>query len=69
MKIHLEQYDKETEVVLGIWEHEDVIPHLSRKCDGLMMSKGNEEYFTDDMDKVTCKRCIKMWNKFVRDNK
>ena len=33
-----------------------------------MMSLGNENYLTDDMDKVTCKLCIRRWNKYVREN-
>lgn len=72
MKVHLQQdehnsYDRKT--VLEIWEKENLIPDLVRKCDGLMMTKDNIKYFTDDMDEVTCKRCIKMWNKFVREQK
>ena len=70
MKIHLQQ---KSEVAYGYyrqaieaWDYEGLIPDLERKCDGLMMKKGNEKYFTDDIDKVTCKRCIKMWIKSIR---
>lgn len=52
---------------LEAWENEKLIPYKTKKCNGMMMSIGNEKYFTDDMDKVTCKLCIRRWNKFVRE--
>lgn len=50
------------------WKQEGLIPYKTKSCTGLMMKKGNEKFFTDDMDRVTCGLCIRRWNKFAREN-
>ena len=69
MKVHFEGsiagYGMEVEEK---WRNEKLIPHKTKKCTGTMMSLGNEQYFTDDMDKVTCGLCIRCWNKFAKEN-
>ncbi len=68
MKIHFigESAGGGTEA-LASWEHEKLIPYLTKSCTGFMMPIGNEKFLTDDMDKVTCKLCIRRWNKYVRE--
>lgn len=70
MKIHLigESAGSGSEA-LESWEHDGLIPYKTKSCTGFMMKKGNENFFTHDIDKVTCRLCIRRWNKFVREQK
>ncbi len=71
MKVHL--VGKETSgggvQALESWEKENLIPYKTKCCTGLMMSRGKEAFFTDDLSKVTCGLCIRRWNKFLRKQK
>jgi len=68
MKIHFIGEDAGSGMqALEAWDNEGLIPYKTRKCDGFMMKRGNEKYFTDNIDKVTCKLCIRRWNKLNRD--
>ena len=70
MKIHyIGRSAGEGADAIEAWKKEGLIPYRTKMCTGTMLRLGNEKYFSDDMDKVTCKLCLRMWNKYVRENK
>lgn len=63
MKIHFEEILDAGIEALAIWQKENLIPYKIKKCTGLMMSKSCEAFFTDNIEKVTCKLCLKILEK------
>ena len=67
MKVHLQKdvlvmasVEKEA---MAHWALNNLIPFAVRACDHLMMYRDQEDSFTKDETKVTCKRCLNKLNR------
>ncbi len=67
MKVH---YQIESIVAPGYeriaaqqWEIGGLIPFATKLCDYLMLRRAQEDNFTKDETKVTCKRCLNKLNR------
>lgn len=73
MKVHYERPSSVpygyVDMAISDWAQAGLIPWVERCCDGRMMLIENQSFLTDDMDKVTCKRCLRKRNKYVKGNK
>lgn len=58
LKTHFVVIEYGSEQAQRAWKNEKLIPHRTKFCDSLMLLKGRELDFTDDVDFVTCKKCL-----------
>ena len=68
LKTHYEVHEFGNKKAKDAWQKEGLIPDKVKFCDGLMLSKGREFYFTSKTDDVDCKKCQKKLDVWWKNN-
>lgn len=68
LKVHYEVHEFGSNEAKEDWKLSGLIPDKVKFCDGLMMKKGREIYFTSKTDDVDCKKCQKKIDVWCKNN-
>ena len=66
-KTHFEVINWGGEEAQDAWNREGLIPHKTKFCDCLMLRKNRKLDFTDDVDHVTCEKCLRKIKRYTEN--